>query len=128
MEFNFFHVDVDGSMANPAVAVAVVLCSAGLSGIAWFVVGWMFGASRLSRRRQAGYVILAAAVIVTFVAQLLLAEFFYRRYLSDLGPHDSVGFWNGPSMLPALASASVVGALAWFRERRRSRKFAVSPK
>ena len=128
MEFDIVHLEVDGTMANPAVAAAVVLCSAALSGIAWVTVSWMFGSSRSSLRRQGGYALLSVAVIVTFFAQLVLAEYFYRRYLSEMGPFDSVGFWNGPPMLPALVSATVVGALAWLREKHRFRKLAASPK
>ena len=132
MELDIVHLEVSGTLDNPAVLVAVIVWSAILSGITWLVVGWIqapkpAGVAIWRKRRRVGYTLLAFLFLSTVVTQLLLADFFYRLD-PGIGPLWSVGFWGGPPILPSWVAAILIGFASFGRQKLRASRAEGSPK
>lgn len=132
MQFDMVHLEVKGTMANPAIAAAFWVSAAVLSGITWLVVSWIYSASPSSpmgsrRRRWIGLSFLAVAFVASTLGQLVLATYFYGMVF-EMGPFDSVGFWPGPPVLPMWALAAFAGFLSFYRQRVRPRESVASTK
>ena len=123
LDLNTLAIETDGSLRNPAVAAAVVVWTALLSGLTWLLVSWIQaplpgspGAWR--RRRGIGYSFLVLLFASTLFTQLLLANIFYR-FVWQPGPDSSIGFWGGPPLSPALGISAFIGLLSLRREKAR---------
>jgi uncharacterized BrkB/YihY/UPF0761 family membrane protein len=130
MEFDIVHLEVEGTMANPAIAAAFWVSATALSGITWVVVGWIYAVlptspERWRRRRRIGLFFLAFLFLASTLGQLVLATYFYRM-VYEMGPFDSVGFWPGPPVLPMWALAVTAGFLSVYRHKARLRQIVAS--
>ena len=133
MELDIVHLEVDGSLSNPAVLAAVVTWTVVLSGVTWLIVSWIQAPlpgseSAWRGRRRIGYSLLAFLFVSTFITKHLLADAFYRFVWGATGPYWSVGFWGGPPMSPALGLSALVGVLGTRRDRARVLRAQQLPK
>jgi hypothetical protein len=114
------HLEVGGTLDNPAVLAAVAVWTAVLAGFTWLVVGWIHApeGNRLAGhpwKRRLGYSVLAVAFASTVITQELLAGAFYRM-VSEVGEFWSVGFWGGPPLTPSWVVSVVIGFISWRRQ------------
>ena len=115
MQFDGMHIEVDGSLENPMVAIAVLLWSFILSAAAVKLVSSYLRAKPESpvesKKRKAGVVMrLAFLFAITPITQLPIGRELYKAEAFLFGGLSvgSVGFWGGPPILPAW----VLGALS----------------
>ncbi len=120
MQLDMAHLEVGGTLDNPAVLAAVAVWSAVLAGFTWLIVGWMHAGESVGNpghpwKRRVGYSALAVAFASTVITQDLLAGRFYRM-VWDVGELWSVGFWGGPPVTPSWVLSAVVGVISWRRQ------------
>ncbi len=125
MQFDSIILEVDGSLDNPMAVAAVTIWSLVLSAFSSVIVGKWVGmrdgstrpADQESRLRLP--LILLFLFVATPFAQHSIGTMLYQleAFLSGGQSIMSVGFWGGPSVLPAWIVAVVTGGFAFKRRR-----------
>ena len=133
MQFDAMIIEVDGSLDNPRVVIAVFLWSLILSAGAVSLVSRYRNAQpgeavHLRDRRLSLLVRLAFLFVVTPVAQSTLGMLIYQVETLFMGGAAvaSVGFWGGPPILPAWIVALVCIWAALRRQVARKRELLAS--
>jgi hypothetical protein len=124
MQFEIVSAEVDGTLANPIVGVAVIIWSLLLSAACVRLIAQYRRTKPTSGGAQLGraglFVRLAFLFVVTPIAQSSLGSLLYQveSLFSGGGLADSIGFWGGPPVLPAWIVALVcIGAVLWGEAR-----------
>jgi hypothetical protein len=126
MQSGILTLEVDGSLQNPIVLRAVLLCGVLLGVVTAVVVRWC---RRGGLQREHGRVPLLLVVgalgflyLATPIAQFIVGSALYQvQYAGSPRRLASVGFWGGPPVLPAWAMGATGGIIAAIiTSRRRS--------
>lgn len=117
MHFSLAAIDVDGSLVNPVMRVAVLICAFLLA----VPVVLVFRRAWPKRARLAGIIVIfAAGCALSPVANRIAAMSIYQVIT---GPGVSVGFFGGPPFFASPLLAVAMGSLAAFVLRLRQQKF-----
>jgi hypothetical protein len=124
MQLDMMTIDVDGSLKNPIVLVAVLLWGLFLAVVTAVGARWWMSARRPGRRGRtvtAVSIAIATLYLGSWLAEFILGNILYKIDFALAGQPQviSVGFWGGPPVLPAWGIGLLGGLLSGLVSKRK---------